>query len=88
MGVKSPGNGGLLGGECHAFFKGFCGSDSGAVGRNGLLWPITDEKEKQVEEKHCCLWKKKKKKEEEERRKKKEEEDCGPKGGEEVAIFC
>ena len=87
MGVKSPGNGGLLGGECHAFFKGFCGSDSGAVGRNGLLWPITDEKEKQVEEKHCCLWKKKKKKEEEERRKKKEE-DCGPKGGEEVAIFC
>ena len=88
MGVKSPSNGGLLGGECHAFFKGFCGSDSGAVGRNGLLWPITDEKEKQVEEKHCCLWKKKKKKEEEERRKKKEEEDCGPKGGEEVAIFC
>ena len=87
MGVKSPGNGGLLGGECHAFFKGFCGSDSGAVGRNGLLWPITDEKEKQVEEKHCCLWKKKKKKEEEDRRKKKEE-DCGPKGGEEVAIFC
>ena len=87
MGVKSPGNGGLLGGECHAFFKGFCGSDSGAVGRNGLLWPITDEKEKQVEEKHCCLWKKKKKKEEEDRRKKKEEE-CGPKGGEEVAIFC
>ena len=86
MGVKSPGNGGLLGGECHAFFKGFCGSDSGAVGRNGLLWPITDEKEKQVEEKHCCLWKKKKK-EEEDRRKKKEEE-CGPKGGEEVAIFC
>ena len=61
MGVEGPGNGGLLGGECHAFFEGFCGGDGGAVGGEGLLWAITDEKEEQVEEKHGWLWKKKKK---------------------------
>lgn len=52
MGVKGPGYGGLLGGERHAFFEGFCGGDGGAVGGDGLLRAVRDEEEKQVEEKH------------------------------------